>query len=97
MKKQPKWTSENSFEAYKMGFDVFWCNDDKLRIQRIDDPKGVAADLKEMNDITIEIPSLTSDLAALNLVKKQAAEGNKTCIFALELHGTKVRRLKKKK
>jgi hypothetical protein len=72
-----------SVYAERQGWDLFNA-DGYLSIQKIDDPENVGEELGA------KIPTLSSDLAAYELVKRKASKGDPVCQLALLLDGVPV-------
>ena len=81
-KKLSSWPIKNKLHCMKLGFDLFINDDGILRIQKIDDPKGVG------EDNGIKIPALRDDAAALRVAKNCARRGDRIAALAVKRHLT---------
>jgi hypothetical protein len=78
-----KWTDAIDALAFHEGWNVFYCDDKKHRIQRIDYPP----DHFLWNEGDPIDPIFNSDDEAIAFVRKRAAEGAEHALLALELTG----------
>ena len=81
------WTKEDSITALQQGWDVF-LSDDVFEICKLDDPEGVAADMRISGINVKKIPSFKSDAEIKEILKKRAAKGDTLAAKAFEFVAT---------